>query len=314
MSAANAQEALVGAAFEDLTFLGIRFRNPVLTASGTFNFGREYAHLYDLSRLGGITTKGTSREPIAGNRPPRVAETPGGMLNAIGLENKGVERYAAEELPWLRENVDAAIVVNVFGDTAEDFARVAARLGRLPHLLELNLSCPNVHGGRVPFSADPRAAAEVVARVKDATDLPVVVKLSPNSDPLPVAAAAEAAGADGFSLINTLIGMRVDLRTRRPALANQTGGLSGPAILPVAVRLVHLLYRNTDRPIIGMGGVSSAHDALELCLAGARLVAVGTATFTDPFAPIKVIDGLSAVLDDAGERWIDLVGGAHRAA
>lgn len=299
-------------AFQGLEFLGVPFKNPVLTASGTFNFGREYAHLYDLSLLGGITTKGTSPHPIAGNRPPRVAETPRGMLNAIGLENKGVERYVAEELPWLRERVDAAIVVNVFGDTAEDFATVAARLGHLPHLLELNLSCPNVHGGRVPFSADPRAAAEVVSRVKDATALPVVVKLSPNTDPLPVAAAAESAGADGFSLINTLIGMRVDLRTRRPVLANETGGLSGPAILPVAVRLVHLLYRNTDRPILGMGGVSTAEDALELCLAGARLVAVGTAIFTDPFAPLKVIDGLRERLDGSGERWVDLVGAAHR--
>jgi dihydroorotate dehydrogenase (NAD+) catalytic subunit len=300
-----------GTPFADLDFLGVPFANPIVTASGTFNFGREYAHLYDLSRLGGITTKGTSPHPIAGNRAPRVAETPFGMLNAIGLENKGVERYVAEELPWLRENYSTRIIVNVFGDTPEEFAEVAGKLGNLPHLLEINLSCPNVHGGLVPFSSDPAATAEVVRRVKDATSLPLIVKLSPNTDPLRTAEAAEAAGADGFSLINTLIGMRIGLDTRKPVLANGTGGLSGPAVLPVAVRMVHALHRATSKPIIGMGGVSTWQDAVELALAGARLVAVGTATFTDPHAPIRVIEGVEAYLSERGERWVDLVGAAH---
>jgi len=294
----------------EVEFLGIRFPNPVVTASGTFNYGLEYAHLYPLSALGAITTKGTSLEPIAGAPTPRITETPMGMLNAIGLENKGVEAYLQHELPWLKEQ-GARVIVNVFGDRAGDFAEVARRVSPYANLIEVNLSCPNVHGGRLPFAHDPQAAAEVVRRVKDATERPVLAKLSPNGPILPVAEALEAAGVDGFSLINTLLGMRMDLDKKRPILGNASGGLSGPAIKPVAVRLVYELYRHTDRPILGMGGVASAADALELALAGASLVAVGTATFSNPYAPYKVIKGLDEYLSEREETWRDWIGAAH---
>ncbi len=294
----------------EVEFLGIRFPNPVVTASGTFNYGLEYAHLYPLSALGAITTKGTSLEPIAGAPTPRITETPMGMLNAIGLENKGVEAYLQHELPWLKEQ-GARVIVNVFGDRAGDFAEVARRVSPYANLIEVNLSCPNVHGGRLPFAHDPQAAAEVVRRVKGATERPVLAKLSPNGPILPVAEALEAAGVDGFSLINTLLGMRMDLDKKRPILGNASGGLSGPAIKPVAVRLVYELYRHTDRPILGMGGVASAADALELALAGASLVAVGTATFSNPYAPYEVIKGLDEYLSERGETWRDWIGAAH---
>ena len=296
----------------EVDFLGVRFPNPVVTASGTFNFGREYAHLYPLSRLGAVTTKGVSPRPIAGAPTPRITETPMGMLNAIGLENKGVDAYVTGELPWLKAQ-GARVIVNVFGDEAADFAHVARKVSPYADLIEVNLSCPNVHGGRLPFAHDPVAAAEVVRRVKGATDRPVLAKLSPNGPILPVAEALEAAGVDGFSLINTLLGMRMDLERRRPVLANRQGGLSGPAVKPVAVRLVYELYRHTDRPILGMGGIASAEDALEFALAGARLVAVGTATFGDPYAPVQVIEGLERELEARGGRWGDWVGAAHTA-
>ncbi|WP_457636529.1 dihydroorotate dehydrogenase [Oceanithermus sp.] len=294
----------------EVEFLGVRFPNPVVTASGTFNFGREYAHLYPLSRLGAVTTKGVSPRPIAGAPTPRITETPMGMLNAIGLENKGVDAYVAGELPWLKEQ-GARVIVNVFGDEAADFAHVARKVSPYADLIEVNLSCPNVHGGRLPFAHDPEAAAEVIRRVKDATDRPVLAKLSPNGPLLPVAEALEAAGVDGFSLVNTLLGMRMDLNKKRPVLGNRQGGLSGPAIRPVAVRLIYELYRHTNRPILGMGGIASAEDALELALAGARLVAVGTATFADPYAPVKVIEGIERYLSARGETWNDWVGAGH---
>ncbi|WP_456476013.1 dihydroorotate dehydrogenase [Oceanithermus sp.] len=294
----------------EVEFLGVRFPNPVVTASGTFNFGREYAHLYPLSRLGAVTTKGTSPRPIAGAPSPRITETPMGMLNAIGLENKGVDAYVADELPWLKAQ-GARVIVNVFGDAAEDFAHVARKVSPFADLIEVNLSCPNVHGGRLPFAQDPAAAAEVVRRVKDATDRPVIAKLSPGAPLLPVAEALEAAGVDGFSLINTLLGMRMDLERKRPVLGNRQGGLSGPAIKPVAVRLVYELYRHTDRPILGMGGIASAEDALEFALAGARLVAVGTATLANPYAPVQIIEGLANALETRNERWEDWIDAAH---
>jgi dihydroorotate dehydrogenase (NAD+) catalytic subunit len=275
-----------------------------------FNFGREYAHLYPLSRLGAVTTKGVSPRPIAGAPTPRITETPMGMLNAIGLENKGVDAYVAGELPWLKAQ-GARVIVNVFGDAPADFALVAGKVSPYADLIEVNLSCPNVHGGNLPFAHDPEAAAAVIRRVKDATDRPVLAKLSPNGPILPVAEALEAAGVDGFSLVNTLLGMRMDLERKRPVLGNRQGGLSGPAIKPVAVRLVYELYRHTDRPILGMGGIRNAEDALEFALAGARLVAVGTATFADPYAPVKVIEGLEGYLQQRGDRWIDWVGAAH---
>ncbi|WP_457631197.1 dihydroorotate dehydrogenase [Oceanithermus sp.] len=297
----------------EVEFLGITFPNPVVTASGTFNFGREYAHLYPLSRLGAITTKGVSPRPLAGAPTPRITETPMGMLNAIGLENKGVDAYVAGELPWLKEQ-GARVIVNVFGDTPADFALVAGKVSPYADLIEVNLSCPNVHGGNLPFAHDPEAAAAVIRRVKDATDRPVLAKLSPNGPILPVAEALEAAGVDGFSLINTLLGMRMDLERKRPVLGNRQGGLSGPAIKPVAVRLVYELYRHTDRPILGMGGVSSAEDALEFALAGARLVAVGTATFADPYAPLRVARELEEYLESRNERWEDWIGAGHTPA
>ncbi len=294
----------------EVEFLGVRFPNPVVTASGTFNFGREYAHLYPLSRLGAVTTKGVSPRPIAGTPTPRITETPMGMLNAIGLENKGVDAYVASELPWLKAQ-GARVIVNVFGDEAADFAHVARKVSPYADLIEVNLSCPNVHGGRLPFAHDPEAAALVVRRVKDATDRPVLAKLSPNGPLLPVAEALEAAGVDGFSLINTLLGMRMDLERKRPVLANRQGGLSGPAIKPVAVRQVYELYRHSDRPILGMGGVASAEDALEFALAGARLVAVGTATFSDPYAPLKIAQELERELQRRAETWSDWIGAGH---
>jgi dihydroorotate dehydrogenase (NAD+) catalytic subunit len=302
---------LVNNPFAGLSFCGVPFKNPIITAAGTFNYGREYSRYFDLNVLGGIVTKGTSLLPIAGNPTPRVAETPSGMLNAIGLENKGVDYYVAHDLPWLRQHTDSVIIVNVFGNSASEFAAVAAKLGDLPHFLELNLSCPNVHGGQLPFAADPAAVFEVVSRVKAATNLPVIVKLSPNSDPLPAAEAATRAGADAFSLINTLIGMRIDLSTRRPVLANQTGGLSGPAIFPVALRLVHQLYRHTKLPIIGLGGVSNAEQALEMALAGATLVGVGTAIYQNPLALVEITTQLEQYLSERQQHWSDWVGGAH---
>lgn len=294
----------------EIEFLGATFPNPVVTASGTFNFGREYAHLYPLSELGAVTTKGVSPKPIAGAPTPRITETPMGMLNAIGLENKGVDAYVTDELPWLKEQ-GARVIVNVFGDEPADFAHVARKVSPYADLIEVNLSCPNVHGGRLPFAHDPEAAAEVVSRVKEATDRPVLAKLSPNGPILPVAEALEAAGVDGFSLINTLLGMRMDLERKRPVLANRQGGLSGPAIKPVAVRLVYELYRHTKLPILGMGGISNAEDALEFALAGAAMVAVGTATLANPYAPIEIIKGLTTRLTDAGENWKDWIGRAH---
>ena len=294
----------------EVEFLGVKFPNPIVTASGTFNFGREYAHLYPLAKLGAITTKGVSPRPIAGAPTPRITETPMGMLNAIGLENKGVDAYVADELPWLKEQ-GARVIVNVFGDEPAHFAAVAAKVSPYADLIEVNLSCPNVHGGNLPFAHDPQAAAAVLRAVKDATDRPVLAKLSPNGPILPVAAALEEAGVDGFSLINTLLGMRMDLDRKRPVLGNRQGGLSGPAIKPVAVRLVYELFRNTDLPILGMGGVTTGEDALELALAGARLVAVGTATFADPYAPLRIAAEVDRLLAERGETWLDWVGAAH---
>ncbi len=295
----------------EVDFLGVRFPNPVVTASGTFNFGKEYAHLYPLSRLGAITTKGTSPRPIPGAPPPRITETEGGMLNAIGLENKGVEAYLEDELPWLKAQ-GARVIVNVFGENPAEFALVAAKVSPYADLVEVNLSCPNVHAGGLPYAHDPAAAAEVIRAVKEATDRPVLAKLSPEGPTLRVAEAVEAAGADGFSLINTIRGMRIDLETKKPVLGHRTGGLSGPAIQPIAVRLVYELFQNTDRPILGMGGVRTVEDALELALAGARMVAVGTATFADPYAPLKLVQGLEAFFAGRGNTWLDWVGGAHR--
>jgi dihydroorotate dehydrogenase (NAD+) catalytic subunit len=295
--------------FANISFCGVSFKNPIITAAGTFNYGREYARLFDPSRLGGVATKGTSRYPIAGNPTPRVAETVGGMLNAIGLENKGVERYIDEDLPWLRQHTN--VIVNVFGNTAQEFAEVVRLLGDLPHLIELNLSCPNVHAGKLPFAADPAAVFDVVTAVKANTNLPVIAKLSPNTDPLMAAEAAARAGIDGFSLINTLIGMKFDLTSKRPVLANTTGGLSGPAVFPVALRLVYELRRATALPIIGLGGVANAENALEMALAGANLVGVGTAMYHNPLVGLEIIENVRLRLIERRETWQQWVGAGH---
>ncbi|OAT86776.1 dihydroorotate dehydrogenase B catalytic subunit [Desulfotomaculum copahuensis] len=289
-------------------------KNPVTTASGTFGFGPEYAPYVDLNRLGAIVVKGTTLKPRAGNPPPRIVETPAGILNAIGLQNPGVEHFIAEALPYLRQ-FDLPVIVNIAGDTEDDYARLAARLERAPGVagLEVNISCPNVHKGGLQFGVDPEAAAGVVRAVKAVTTRPVIVKLSPNvTSIVEIAEAAAAAGADALSMINTLLGMAIDIKHRRPFLANVTGGLSGPAVRPVAVRAVWQVYRAVKLPIIGMGGVVTAADALELIMAGATAVAVGTASFVNPRAAMDVIDGLEKFMTDNGVRDInELVGAAH---
>ncbi len=281
---------------------GIRLKNPVLTASGTFGYGEEFKDIIDLSRLGGIMVKGVSHKPIIGNPPPRIWETPSGMLNAIGLENPGVDVFLSEKLPYLRK-FDTAVIVNIFGYSLEDYVAVTERLDGVPGVagLEVNISCPNVKAGGIVFGTNVRSASELLSAVRKATRLPVIAKLSPNvTDITEFARAAEGAGCDGLSLINTLLGMAIDVRTRRPRLANCTGGLSGPAIRPVAVRMVWQAARAVKIPIIGMGGVLTAEDALEFILAGASAVAVGTGNFVNPVATLEVIDGIRTFLAREG--------------
>jgi dihydroorotate dehydrogenase (NAD+) catalytic subunit len=283
-------------------FAGIRLKNPVLTASGTFGYGEEFADLIDLNRLGGIIVKGISLKPIKGNPPPRIWETPSGMLNAIGLENPGVDVFLRDKLPFLG-HYDTAVIVNIFGYSLEDYVGVAERLDGVSGIagLEVNISCPNVKAGGIVFGTNVRAASELLTAVRKATRLPVIAKLSPNvTDITEFAKAARDAGCDGLSLINTLLGMAIDVRTRRPRLANCTGGLSGPAIRPVAVRMVWQTARAVSLPIIGMGGVMTADDALELILAGASAVAVGTANFVNPRATIDIAEGIERFLKREG--------------
>ncbi|MGE5529089.1 MAG: dihydroorotate dehydrogenase [Patescibacteria group bacterium] len=276
----------------------LRLRNPVLTASGTCGFGREIAPFLPLSSLGALVTKGITLEPRAGNPPPRVTETPAGMLNAVGLQNPGVEAFLRDELPWLREQ-DVPVIVNISGRSVDEYARLAERLDGAAGVaaLEINISCPNVREGGAAFGARPEPAAAVTAAVRKATTLPVIVKLSPNAaDISAVAAAAAAAGADILSLINTLVGMEIDIRARRPVLANITGGLSGPAVRPVALRMVWEVRRAVRLPLIGMGGVASAEDAIAFMLAGAGAVAVGTAAMRDPGLYQAVAEGIRKYL------------------
>jgi dihydroorotate dehydrogenase (NAD+) catalytic subunit len=272
---------------------GIRMRNPVMTASGTFGYAREFEQYMDLNRLGALVVKTITRLPRAGNPPPRVVETPAGMLNAIGLQNVGIEAFIREKLPYLRQ-LEPPLIVNVAGESVEDFRDLTKRIGDQEGVagIELNVSCPNVAGG-LDFSTDPSLAYRVVKAARDATRLPIIPKLSPNvTDIVAVASAVADAGADAISLINTLVGMAVDVRTRQPRIGNVTGGLSGPAIRPVAVRMVWQVARAVRLPIIGMGGIVTAEDALEFIIAGAAAVAVGTANFIDPAAAVKVIEGL----------------------
>ncbi len=272
---------------------GIRMRNPVMTASGTFGYAREFEQYMDLNRLGALVVKTITRLPRAGNPPPRVVETPAGMLNAIGLQNVGIEAFIREKLPYLR-GLEPPLIVNVAGESVEDFRDLTKRISDQEGVagVELNISCPNVAGG-LDFSTDPNLAYRVVKAAREATQLPIIPKLSPNvTDITTIARAVADAGADAISLINTLVGMAVDVRTRKPKIGNVTGGLSGPAIRPVAVRMVWQVERAVRLPIIGMGGIVTAEDALEFLIAGATAVAVGTANFVDPTAAVKVIEGL----------------------
>ncbi|WP_144533329.1 dihydroorotate dehydrogenase [Bacillus pumilus] len=277
---------------------GLSLKNPIIPASGCFGFGREFASLYDLSVLGGIMIKATTLEPRFGNPTPRVAETGAGMLNAIGLQNPGLKGVLENELPWL-EQFDTPIIANVAGSQVADYVEVAKQISQAKnvHALELNISCPNVKTGGIAFGTDPQMAAALTKAVKDVSSVPVYVKLSPNvANIVEIAQAIESAGADGLTMINTLIGMRLDLKTGKPILANKTGGLSGPAIKPVAVRMVHEVSQAVSIPIIGMGGVQNAEDVLEFLLAGASAVAVGTANFVNPFICPEIIEELPKVL------------------
>ncbi|MBE0476515.1 MAG: dihydroorotate dehydrogenase [Coriobacteriia bacterium] len=292
----------------------LTMRNPVMTASGTFGSGREYADFVDLSRLGAIVTKGVSAEPWLGGPSPRIAETPSGMLNAIGLQNPGVERFCESDLPWLAGQ-DVPVVVNVAGHTAEECASVARRLEREDAVdaVELNISCPNVDAGGMAFGTSCDAASEVTAAVRGATGKVLIVKLSPNvTDIAEVARAVVDAGADAVSLVNTLLGMAIDVDTMRPKLARVVGGLSGPAVKPVAVRMVWQVAEAVDVPVIGMGGIRDARDAVEFMLAGASAVAVGTASFTDPSTAERVVDGLEDFCHSRGVARVAELTGSMR--
>ena len=281
-------------------FAGIRLKNPVLTASGTFGYGEEYAEFVDLNRLGGVIVKGISLKPMAGNPPPRIWETPSGMLNAIGLENPGIDAFLRDKLPFLRQ-FDTAVIVNMFGYSQEDYVGVAERLDQAAGVsgIEVNISCPNVKAGGMAFGTDLTATFDLLSAVRKATRLPLIAKLSPNvTDVTAFAKAARDAGCDGVSLINTLLGMAIDVRCRKPRLANCTGGLSGPAIRPVAVRMVWQTAKAMTLPIIGMGGIVTAEDALEFLLAGATAIAVGTANFINPRATLDVLEGIEAFMAD----------------
>jgi len=276
----------------------LSLRNPVMTASGTFGYGEEYAPFVDLNRLGAVIVKGLSLEPRAGNPPPRLAETPCGMLNAIGLQNIGVKAFIEQKLPFLKD-FTTAIIANIFGETLEEYEKVAEILsaGGGVAALEVNISCPNVKKGGIAFGANPEMAAEVTRKVKQATNLPVIVKLSPNvTDICIIAESVEAAGADAVSLINTLTGMSVDVERRKPTLYNITGGLSGPAVKPVALRMVWQVVNRVRIPVIGLGGIMNARDALEFLIVGAKAVQIGTANFVDPCATMYVLDGVTQYL------------------
>ncbi|WP_420976442.1 dihydroorotate dehydrogenase [Bacillus vallismortis] len=286
---------------------GLDLKNPIIPASGCFGFGKEFARFYDLSCLGAIMIKATTKEPRFGNPTPRVAETGAGMLNAIGLQNPGLESVLQNELPWL-EQFDTPIIANVAGSKVEDYVQVAAHISKASnvHALELNISCPNVKTGGISFGTNPEMAADLTKAVKEVSDVPVYVKLSPNvANITEIASAIEEAGADGLTMINTLIGMRLDLTSGKPILANQTGGLSGPAVKPVAIRMVYEVSQAVNIPIIGMGGVQTAEDALEFLLAGASAVAVGTANFVNPFACPDMIEQLPSVLRQYGYESIE---------
>lgn len=286
-----------------VTLCGVPLDNPVIPASGTFGYGREFAELYDINILGTFSFKGTTKDARLGNPVPRIAETSCGMLNAVGLQNPGVNHVVAHELPEMKRFFHKPVMANVSGFSVDDYVYTCEKLDKEPQVgwLEVNVSCPNVHGGGMSFGTDPKAAAAVTRAVKAVTTKPVILKLSPNvTDIMEIAKACEDAGADGISLINTLLGMRIDLKTRKPILANTTGGLSGPAVFPVALRMVYQVARAVSVPIVGMGGIASAEDVLEMMMAGATAVEVGAANLVDPFACKKIIEELPAAMDKYG--------------
>ena len=298
----------------NVSLCGIGLDNPVIPASGTFGYGWEFAQWYDINLLGTFSTKGTTREARFGNPTPRIAECTAGMINSVGLQNPGVRAVIDEELPRLRACFHKPVMANISGFSVAEYAEVAALLGAEEQIgwLEVNVSCPNVHGGGMSFGTDPKAAAEVTRAVKQVTTKPVIMKLSPNvTDITAIAKACEDAGADGISLINTLQGMRIDLRTRRPVLRNVMGGVSGPAVFPVALRMVYQTARAVSVPVVGMGGVSSAEDVLEMMMAGAAAVEVGAANLTDPMACKRIIEELPEAMDRYGIRELSELGGKN---
>ncbi len=294
---------------------GIELSNPVIPASGTFGYGYEFAELYDINCLGTFSFKGTTREPRFGNPTPRIAECTAGMINSVGLQNPGVDAVITEELPKLKKCFNKPVMANVYGCSVEDYAYTCEKLGAEPQVgwLEVNVSCPNVHGGGMSFGTNPEAAAEVTRAVRSVTKKPIIIKLSPNvTDIVSIAKACVDAGADGISLINTLWGMRIDLKTKRPVIANKMGGFSGPAIFPVALRMVYQVASAVNVPVIGMGGVSSAEDVIEMMLAGATAVEVGAKNLIDPFASRDIVASLERTMDRYGiDNLRDIIGGAH---
>ena len=296
-----------------VTLCGIELDNPVIPASGTFGVGYEFAEIYDINELGTFSFKGTTKDPRFGNPTPRIAECTSGMINAVGLQNPGVEKVIAEELPKLAKCFHKPVMANVSGFSVEDYAYTCEKLDKEEQVgwLEVNVSCPNVHGGGMSFGTQPEAAAEVTRAVKAVTTKPVIIKLSPNvTDIVSIAKACEEAGADGISLINTMLGMRINLRTRRPVIANTMGGFSGPAIFPVAVRMVYQVAHAVNIPVIGMGGVSSAEDVIEMMLAGATAVEVGAANLVNPFASRDIVRDLPRIMNKYGiENLKDIIGG-----
>lgn len=287
----------------DLTvnIAGVEFKNPVITASGTFGFGREYSEFYPLREIGGLSCKGITLKPRMGNPPPRIAETPSGILNAVGLQNPGVDHFIEQDLPWLKEQ-ETVVIANIAGNTPEEYAQMAEKLSESSvDMIEMNISCPNVKHGGVQFGTSCQSVGAITGEVRAHCKKPLMVKLSPNvSDIAEIARAAESEGADALSLINTLTGMRIDINTRRPIIRNNTGGLSGPAVFPVAVRMVWQTAGAVKIPVVGMGGISTWRDAVEMMLAGASAIQVGTALFSDPYAPLKIKEGLNRYLDDQG--------------
>lgn len=294
---------------------GLTLENPVIPASGTFGYGKEFAELYDINILGSFSFKGTTKEPRFGNPTPRIAECTGGMINSVGLQNPGIDKVISEELPEISKIFKKPVIANISGFSISEYSYLAERLDNVEQvgIIEVNISCPNVHNGGMSFGTSPEAAAEVTAAVKKVTRKPVYMKLSPNvTDIVSIAEACENAGADGLSLINTLTGMRIDLASRKPVIANKIGGFSGPAIFPVALRMVYRVYEKVSIPIIGIGGISSAEDVIEMMLAGASAIQIGSANLIEPYICRDIINKLPEVMTKYGiDRLTDIIGGAH---